>query len=207
MEVALARNWWSLVIRGFVAIALGIVTFAWPGITVGALVLLFGAYALIDGVVSIVGAWKAARAHERWGALIFEGIVGIAAAVGDGHHPRAHCDRVGVPHRRMGSGDRSARDCRCHSLASIHLPRMAARTERRCIPTVWYSRAAPAARRRGGDCSRNWHLRLGVWCIAHRSRIPAAKLDQDAPRRPNLPPAGSLVSGEDLRKERKIDYV
>ncbi len=80
MEVALARNWWSLVIRGFVAIALGIVTFAWPGITIGALVLLFGAYALIDGVVSIVGAWKAARTHERWGALIFEGIVGIAAA-------------------------------------------------------------------------------------------------------------------------------
>jgi uncharacterized membrane protein HdeD (DUF308 family) len=81
MEVALARNWWSLVIRGFVAIAVGIVTFAWPGITVAALVLVFGAYALVDGVISIVGAWKAARAHERWGALIFEGIVGIAAAV------------------------------------------------------------------------------------------------------------------------------
>ena len=80
MEVALARNWWSLVIRGLVAIVLGIVTFAWPGITVGALVLLFGVYALLDGVVSIVGAWKAARVHERWGALILEGIIGIAAA-------------------------------------------------------------------------------------------------------------------------------
>ena len=57
MEVALARNWWSLVIRGLVAIVLGIVTFAWPGITVGAVVILFGAYALLDGVVSIVGAW------------------------------------------------------------------------------------------------------------------------------------------------------
>jgi uncharacterized membrane protein HdeD (DUF308 family) len=80
MEVALARNWWSLVIRGLVAIVFGIVTFAWPGITVGALVLLFGVYALLDGVISIVGAWKAARAHERLGALILEGIVGIAAA-------------------------------------------------------------------------------------------------------------------------------
>ncbi len=80
MEVALARNWWSLVIRGLAAIALGIVAFAWPGITVAALVLLFGAYALVDGVVSIVGAWKAARAHERWGALIFEGIAGIITA-------------------------------------------------------------------------------------------------------------------------------
>jgi len=80
MEVALARNWWSLVIRGLVAIALGIVTFAWPAITVAALVLVFGAYALVDGVVSIVGAWKAARAHERWVALIFEGIAGIITA-------------------------------------------------------------------------------------------------------------------------------
>ena len=80
MEVALARNWWSLVIRGLVAIVFGIVTFAWPGITLGALMLLFGAYALLDGVISIVGAWKAARAHERWGALILEGIVCIAAA-------------------------------------------------------------------------------------------------------------------------------
>src|ERR1700733_8280096 len=81
MEVALARNWWSLMIRGLAAILLGIVTFVWPGITVGALVLLFGVYALLDGVISIVGAWKAARAHERWGALVFEGIVGIAAGM------------------------------------------------------------------------------------------------------------------------------
>lgn len=80
MEVALARNWWSLVIRGLVAVAFGTATFAWPGITVAALVILFGAYALLDGVVSIVGAWKAARAHERWGALIFEGIAGIITA-------------------------------------------------------------------------------------------------------------------------------
>jgi uncharacterized membrane protein HdeD (DUF308 family) len=80
MEIALARNWWSLVIRGLVAILLGVVTFVWPGITVGALVLLFGAYSLLDGVFAIIGAWRAARSHERWGALVFEGIAGIAAA-------------------------------------------------------------------------------------------------------------------------------
>jgi uncharacterized membrane protein HdeD (DUF308 family) len=63
-----------------IAILVGIVTFVWPGITVGALVLLFGAYALLDGVLSLVGAWRASRAHERWGALVFEGIAGIVAA-------------------------------------------------------------------------------------------------------------------------------
>jgi uncharacterized membrane protein HdeD (DUF308 family) len=41
---------------------------------------LFGAYALLDGIFAIIGAWKAARAHERWGALVFEGIAGIGAS-------------------------------------------------------------------------------------------------------------------------------
>ena len=81
MTLVLANNWWSLVIRGVVAILLGVLTLALPGITVGALVLLFGAYAFIDGVVSITGAWRASKTHERWGILVLEGLVGIAAAI------------------------------------------------------------------------------------------------------------------------------
>ncbi|HEX3685607.1 MAG TPA: HdeD family acid-resistance protein [Bryobacteraceae bacterium] len=81
MRIALATNWWSPVIRGLVAILLGIIALAWPGITLGALVMLFGAYAFIDGIFSIAGAWRASRAHERWGALMFEGVAGIIAAV------------------------------------------------------------------------------------------------------------------------------
>jgi uncharacterized membrane protein HdeD (DUF308 family) len=81
MNIALAKNWWVLVIRGLVAVALGFVTFAWPGITVAALVLVFGAYCLVDGAFSLVGAFRAVRAHERWGALVFEGIAGIVAAI------------------------------------------------------------------------------------------------------------------------------
>jgi uncharacterized membrane protein HdeD (DUF308 family) len=81
MLFVLARNWWSLVIRGIIGILLGIVAFAWPGVTLAALVLIFGAYALIDGIVNIVGAVRAVGAHERWGALLFEGVVGILAAV------------------------------------------------------------------------------------------------------------------------------
>ena len=79
--IALATNWWSLVLRGLVAILLGIITLASPGITLGALVILFGAYSLIDGIFNIVGAFRASRAHERWGALVFEGIFGIVAGV------------------------------------------------------------------------------------------------------------------------------
>jgi uncharacterized membrane protein HdeD (DUF308 family) len=80
MNFALARNWWSLVARGVLGILLGVVAFVWPGVTIGALVLLFGAYALIDGVVSLAGALRAAEAHERWGALLLEGIMGVLAA-------------------------------------------------------------------------------------------------------------------------------
>src|SRR5258708_860455 len=80
MRVILAENWWALVIRGVIGVIIGILTFFWPAVTLEALVLLFGAYALLDGVFSLVGAWHASKAHERWGVLILEGIVGIAAA-------------------------------------------------------------------------------------------------------------------------------
>lgn len=79
MRVALARNWWSLVVRGLAGIAFGVITFLWPGITLTALVFLFAAYALIHGVMSIIGAVRAAERRERWGALVFEGVVGLAA--------------------------------------------------------------------------------------------------------------------------------
>ncbi len=81
MQLVIARNWWSLVIRGLVGILFGILTLAWPGITFAALVIVFGAYALVDGVFSLVGAVKAARTHERWGALVFLGVTGIGTGV------------------------------------------------------------------------------------------------------------------------------
>jgi uncharacterized membrane protein HdeD (DUF308 family) len=80
MNLILAENWWSLVIRGAIGVLVGILTLFWPTITLQALVLLFGAYALLDGVFSLIGAWYASRAHERWGVLILEGIAGIVAA-------------------------------------------------------------------------------------------------------------------------------
>jgi uncharacterized membrane protein HdeD (DUF308 family) len=81
MRLVLARNWWSLAIRGAAAILVGVITFAWPGITLTGLVFLFGAYALLDGIFSIAGMVKAARSHERWGALLLEGVAGLLAAL------------------------------------------------------------------------------------------------------------------------------
>lgn len=77
----LAKNWWSLVLRGIVAIVAGVLAFVWPGITLVALVFWFAAYALIDGGLALAGAFRAAEARERWGALLVEGILGILAAL------------------------------------------------------------------------------------------------------------------------------
>jgi uncharacterized membrane protein HdeD (DUF308 family) len=81
MGFSLAKNWWSLVIRGLVGIIVGVVTFIRPGMTLALLIFLFAAYALVDGIVDLAGAIHAIAARERWGALMLEGFAGIGAAV------------------------------------------------------------------------------------------------------------------------------
>jgi uncharacterized membrane protein HdeD (DUF308 family) len=80
MPLLLAEHWWSPVLRGLVAIVVGVIALALPGITLGALVILFGAYALFDGIAAFIAAFRSSRAQERWGVLLLEGLAGIAAA-------------------------------------------------------------------------------------------------------------------------------
>jgi uncharacterized membrane protein HdeD (DUF308 family) len=82
MDVALlARNWWLIALRGVAAIIFGILTFVMPGISLLTLVLLFGSYALVEGVLNVIAAVRGRRANERWWALLLEGVVSIAAAI------------------------------------------------------------------------------------------------------------------------------
>ena len=76
----LARNWWALLIRGIAAVIFGLLAFFWPGATGFALVILFGAYAFVDGIFALISAVRAAEAHQRWWAFLLEGIVGILIA-------------------------------------------------------------------------------------------------------------------------------
>src|SRR6516225_1996240 len=75
---SLARNWWALALRGLVAVLFGLLTFLLPGITLVTLVLLFGAYALVDGVLNLAAFFRVASHH--W-ALLIEGVIGIIAGV------------------------------------------------------------------------------------------------------------------------------
>lgn len=77
MALNLARYWWAIALRGAAAIIFGIVALFWPPAAVVALVAVFGAYALVDGIFNLVAAVRAGRAGERWGWLVFEGIVSV----------------------------------------------------------------------------------------------------------------------------------
>ena len=77
-----SRNyWWILAIRGLLAVLFGLAAFLWPGLTLLVLVLLFGAYALVDGVIAVVVSLQERRVFARWWVLLLEGLVGIAAGV------------------------------------------------------------------------------------------------------------------------------
>jgi len=80
MEV-LSRNWGWVVLRGIAAIVFGVLAFIQPGITLAALVLMFGAYSISDGVFLI--AWAIANRHGEpaWVPLVIGGLLGIAAGV------------------------------------------------------------------------------------------------------------------------------
>ena len=77
----LAKNWWALALRRLAAIVFGVLAFVWPGITLWALVLLFGAYMLVDGVFAIVAAVRAAGREARWWLLLIEGVLGVLAGL------------------------------------------------------------------------------------------------------------------------------
>ena len=74
----LAANWWALALRGLVAVLFGLLTLFLPGITLVTLVLLFGAYALVDGVFNVIAFFRVAS--HQW-ALLIEGVIGIIAGI------------------------------------------------------------------------------------------------------------------------------
>jgi uncharacterized membrane protein HdeD (DUF308 family) len=75
------RGWWMLILRGICAVLFGILAFIWPGITLFSLVLLFGAYALTNGILAIVMAAKAPRGSSGKVLTVILGLISIGAAV------------------------------------------------------------------------------------------------------------------------------
>jgi len=66
-----------LALRGLVAVLFGLAALFWPGLVLAVLIVLFGAYALIDGVLAIIAAFRSSGRGARRGLLLIEGVVGI----------------------------------------------------------------------------------------------------------------------------------
>jgi uncharacterized membrane protein HdeD (DUF308 family) len=82
MLEVMTKYWWTVALRGALAVLFGVIALGWPGITVIVLVALFGAYALVDGVIALGQAIVGGRQTiGRRGWLVLEGVVDVIAGV------------------------------------------------------------------------------------------------------------------------------
>jgi uncharacterized membrane protein HdeD (DUF308 family) len=77
----LGTNWGWIALRGVAAVLFGLLAFAWPGKTVFVLVLFFGAYALVEGIFALIGAFKLRDAGRPMWTFVVIGLLGIAAGI------------------------------------------------------------------------------------------------------------------------------
>jgi uncharacterized membrane protein HdeD (DUF308 family) len=77
----LAKNWWAIALRGVLAIIFGILAFAWPTLTLVALVFLWGAFAFIDGAFSIASGIRDEEGQGRNWLMVILGVVGVVAGI------------------------------------------------------------------------------------------------------------------------------
>jgi len=77
----LSRNWGWIVLRGVAAVLFGVLAFLWPGITLAVLVIVWGAYALADGVLALIAAYRVRDRGKPFWSLVIVGLLGIAAGI------------------------------------------------------------------------------------------------------------------------------
>jgi uncharacterized membrane protein HdeD (DUF308 family) len=77
----LGRNWGWVMLRGAAALLFGLLAFAWPGLTLGILVIVWGAYALADGVLALIAACRVRHRGRPFWSLLIVGLLGLAAGV------------------------------------------------------------------------------------------------------------------------------
>lgn len=81
MVRSLSQNWWLVVLRGVLAILFGVTAIIWPGITLLSLIVLFGVYAIVDGLVAIWTGFSRTKESARWWTFLVEGILNIGAGI------------------------------------------------------------------------------------------------------------------------------
>ncbi len=77
----LARRWWLIALRGVAAIIFGLLAITLPGITLATLIILFGAYAFVDGIFAVIHALGGGDESESMWLLLLEGLLGIGVGL------------------------------------------------------------------------------------------------------------------------------
>jgi uncharacterized membrane protein HdeD (DUF308 family) len=77
----LSRNWGWMVVRGIAAVCFGVLALLVPGVTLAVLVLMWGAYALVDGIFSLLAAIRIRDRGRPFWALLAVGVLGIFAGI------------------------------------------------------------------------------------------------------------------------------
>jgi uncharacterized membrane protein HdeD (DUF308 family) len=78
----ISREWWVFAVRGVAAIVFGILAFVWPDTTLQVLVILFGAYAFVDGASLLIALVRGDAVARRNGwAFAIMGLLGIGAGI------------------------------------------------------------------------------------------------------------------------------
>lgn len=74
----LVKNWWLIATRGALAILLGITMLVWRTPTFDAIIVPFATYALVDGILAIAAAFRAAGSSIAGWPIALEGLVSVA---------------------------------------------------------------------------------------------------------------------------------
>jgi uncharacterized membrane protein HdeD (DUF308 family) len=80
-ERRLARIWKPVALHGLVAIAFGVVIVVWPNIGLSLLIALFGAFALLGGVMTVAAAFDEPMPRHARPGVVFQGLLSIAVGV------------------------------------------------------------------------------------------------------------------------------
>lgn len=78
---AVRQHWWLFLLRGVAAVAFGVLTLLWPGATLVVLMAFIAAYALVDGIVALVYAFRLRPLFDRWWMLLIQGVISAAFGV------------------------------------------------------------------------------------------------------------------------------
>ena len=81
MLPTVSGNWWALAVRGGAAVLIGLAALVWPGLTLAVLIILYGAFAVVDGGFAIVAGLRGGTGGTRRWLLLAEGVLGLLAGL------------------------------------------------------------------------------------------------------------------------------